>query len=131
MPVRHSIGLPDGIGRLACRAVGRVFALHMHGGALFSFPNTNDAWKLAMEDIRLGFVGVVVEDRSQAESVNKILSGFGGIIRGRIGIPDQESGEAVIGLIVKGSNDDLGALTGKLGNLSGVQVKSALTASKK
>ena len=31
---------------------------------------------------------------------------------------------------VRGGNDDLGALTGKLGNLPGVQVKSALTASK-
>ena len=65
------------------------------------------------------------------ESVNRILGSFAHIIRGRMGIPDQESGEAVIGLIVKGGNDELGALTGKLGNLLGVQVKSALTASKK
>ena len=80
---------------------------------------------------RLGFIGIVMQDRSAAASVNRILGSYAHIIRGRMGIPDQESGEVVIGLIVKGSNDDLGALTGKLGNLSGVQVKSALTASKK
>ena len=84
-----------------------------------------------MQDIRLGFVGIVVEDRAQAEHVNRILSGFGGIIRGRIGIPDQETGRAVIGLIVEGTNDQVGAMTGRLGNLPGVTVKSALTAKKK
>ena len=84
-----------------------------------------------MQDIRLGFVGIVVEDRLQAEHVNRILSGFGGIIRGRIGIPDQETGHAVIGLIVEGTNDQVGAMTGRLGNLPGVTVKSALTAKKK
>lgn len=80
-----------------------------------------------MEDTRLGFVGIVIEDRSQATSVNEILSCFGSLIRGRIGIPDRETGTAVIGLIVEGGNDALGALTGRLGNLPGVQVKSALT----
>ena len=83
-----------------------------------------------MEDVRLGFVGVVVEDRTQAEHVNRILSGFGGIIRGRIGIPDHENGHAVIGLIVEGTNNQVGAMTGRLGNLPGVTVKSALTAKK-
>lgn len=83
-----------------------------------------------MADIRLGFVGVVVEERCRAEDVNRILSGYGGIIRGRIGIPDQQTGEAVIGLIVEGTNEQVGAMTGKLGNLSGVTVKSALTAKK-
>ena len=33
-------------------------------------------------------------------------------------------------LIVNGSSDQLGAMTGRLGNLPGVQVKSALTAAK-
>ncbi|MBE5814646.1 MAG: CopG family transcriptional regulator [Clostridiales bacterium] len=79
---------------------------------------------------RVGFVGIVMQDRSAAEGVNRIIGAYAHIIRGRMGIPDQDSGEAVIGLIVRGSNDELGALTGKLGNLPGVQVKSALTASK-
>lgn len=83
-----------------------------------------------MGGTRLGFVGVVVEERCRAEDVNRILSAYGGIIRGRIGIPDQESGLAVIGLVVEGTNDQVGAMTGKLGNLSGVTVKSALTAKK-
>lgn len=83
-----------------------------------------------MADERLGFVGIVIDDRASVPQVNSILSEFGSIIRGRMGIPDQQSGEAVIGLIVRGGNDRLGALTGRLGNLHGVQVKSALTTAK-
>jgi putative iron-only hydrogenase system regulator len=76
---------------------------------------------------RLGFVGLVVEEREQAARINQILSEFGDMIRGRIGVPDKETGIGVIGLVVEGSNDRIGAMTGKLGNVKGVQVKSALT----
>ena len=79
-------------------------------------------------DMRLGFVGIVIEDRRQAEEVNRVLSQFGGMIRGRIGVPDKDSGLAVIGIIVEGTNEQVGAMTGRLGNLSGVTVKSAMTA---
>ena len=81
---------------------------------------------MSTED-RLGFVGLMVEDRVQVPRLNEILSEFGDMIRGRIGVPDRETGIAVIGLIVEGSNDRIGAMTGRLGNLKGVQVKSALT----
>lgn len=84
-----------------------------------------------MSDVRLGFVGVVVEERHQAEAVNRVLSKYGGIVRGRIGVPDHETGLAVIGLIVEGTNEQVGAMTGMLGNLPGVTVKSALTSRKK
>ena len=83
-----------------------------------------------MAEERLGFVGIVVEDRAAVRAVNEILSGFASIIRGRMGVPDPQGGDAVIGLIVKGTNDQLGALTGRLGSLPGVTAKSALTAAK-
>ena len=82
------------------------------------------------EEERLGFVGLVVEDREQAARINQILGEFSDMIRGRIGVPDKETGSGVIGLIVEGSNGRIGAMTGKLGNIKGVQVKSALTAVK-
>ena len=79
---------------------------------------------------RLGFIGIIIEDRSSAKAVNDILSSFGDIIRGRMGVPDHQTGDAVIGVVVKGTNDQLGAMTGRLGNLKGVQVKSALASPK-
>ncbi|AGL00469.1 TM1266 family iron-only hydrogenase system putative regulator [Desulfoscipio gibsoniae] len=75
---------------------------------------------------RIGVIGIVVENREQAPRINSILSGYGEVIVGRMGIPYRERGLSVISLIVDGSTDEIGALTGKLGNISGVRVKSAL-----
>ena len=76
--------------------------------------------------VRQGFIGIVVQNRKYIEEVNRILTRFGKIIRGRIGIPNREDETAVIGLIAEGTNDEIGALTGRLGNIPGIIVKSAL-----
>ncbi|ADL41523.1 NikR nickel binding [Caldicellulosiruptor obsidiansis OB47] len=77
---------------------------------------------------RIGVIGIVVENRKEvSDKLNKILSDHGDIIVGRMGIPYKERGLCVISLIVDGTTDEIGALTGKLGSLSGVKVKSALT----
>ncbi|WAM31745.1 TM1266 family iron-only hydrogenase system putative regulator [Caldicellulosiruptor naganoensis] len=77
---------------------------------------------------RIGVIGIVVENRKEvSDKLNKILSEHGDIIVGRMGIPYRERGLCVIALIVDGTTDEIGALTGKLGALSGVKVKSALT----
>ena len=81
-------------------------------------------------ETRQGFVGIVVEKREEIARVNRVLSEAGKLIRGRIGVPNQEDGTAVIGLIVEGTNDELGALTGKLGNIPGITVRSALAGKK-
>ena len=83
-----------------------------------------------MAENRVGVVGIVVTDREkQAERVNEILGEFGELIVGRMGIPYRERNVSVIALIVDGSTDELGALTGKLGSIPGVKVKSALVSS--
>ena len=78
-------------------------------------------------ETRLGFVGIVVQQMSSAGEVNRILSQYGAMIRGRIGVPSQTDRSAVIGVIVEGDNNSIGAMTGKLGNIPGIIVKSALT----
>jgi len=76
---------------------------------------------------RLGVVGIVIEDRKAvAPRVNQILSEHGDIIAGRMGIPYQARKVAVISLIVEGTTDELGSLTGKLGMIKGVHVCSSL-----
>lgn len=77
---------------------------------------------------RLGFVGVIIEDRKKAaHAVNELFSEHGDIIVARVGLPYRERHCSVITLIVDATTDELGALTGKLGALDGVSVKSALT----
>ncbi|MBF0478419.1 MAG: CopG family transcriptional regulator [Candidatus Omnitrophica bacterium] len=78
-------------------------------------------------DKRLGFVGIIIEHRETcAEEVNKILSKFGDSIVARVGIPYRERHCSVITLVVDITLDDLGALTGKLGAVPGVTVKSGM-----
>ncbi|MCX7780204.1 MAG: iron-only hydrogenase system regulator [Negativicutes bacterium] len=80
---------------------------------------------------RLGVIGIVIsEPKTVVARVNTILSDYGRLIIGRMGIPRPEEKVGVIALIVEGDTDEIGALTGKLGNLPGVNVKSALTAHK-
>lgn len=76
---------------------------------------------------RLGVVGIVVEDRDVAPEVQKVLSENSEIILGRMGLPDRESGFSAISVVVKGSIEEISALTGKLGKIKNVFVKSALT----
>jgi putative iron-only hydrogenase system regulator len=78
---------------------------------------------------RIGVIGIVIENREAVPRVNQILSEHAEMIIGRMGLPYREKDIAVISLIVDGSTDELGALTGKLGNLPQVTVKSALTKS--
>ena len=75
---------------------------------------------------RIGVVGIVITDNLVVTQVNEIISEHNEIIIGRMGIPYKEKDIAVISLIVDGSTDSIGALTGKLGNVAGVNVKSAL-----
>ena len=80
-----------------------------------------------MEEDRLGFIGIVIENLSQASRVNQVISQYQDIVTGRIGVPDHERQMAVIGLLIRGNNERVGACTGRLGNIPGVQVKSAMT----
>lgn len=76
---------------------------------------------------RIGVVAIIIEEKESVEIVNKLLSNYGNIIVGRMGIPYKEKSLSVISVIVDGTTDEIGALTGKLGRVSGVSVKSALT----
>ncbi|MCX8130008.1 MAG: iron-only hydrogenase system regulator [Clostridia bacterium] len=77
---------------------------------------------------RVAVIGIVISNREEvARKVNDILSDFGRIIVGRMGIPYKEKEISVMSIIVDGTNDEIGALTGKLGNIKGIKVKVALT----
>jgi putative iron-only hydrogenase system regulator len=78
-------------------------------------------------DKRIGVVGIVVENMESVPKINSVLHEYADIILGRMGVPYREKNISVISLIVEGTTDQIGALTGKLGNLPGVNVKSALS----
>jgi len=80
---------------------------------------------------RLGFVGLIIEDRaSNAANVNTLLSEFGDMILARTGVPCPARNCSAITLVIDATTDQLGSLTGRLGRLSGVSVKSMLSKTK-
>lgn len=76
---------------------------------------------------RIGVVGIIIEEFNNATFVNDILHDFGNLIVGRIGVPYKDRGIFVISIIVDGKMDEISAMTGRLGKISGVNVKTAIT----
>ena len=77
---------------------------------------------------RIGVVAVVIRERKKAvDRLNSLLSEHSQIIIGRMGRPYKEQDMSVMAIIVEGTTDEIGALTGKLGNLPGITLKTALT----
>ncbi len=78
------------------------------------------------EKSRMGVVAIIVKDREGSYTrLNEILHEFSNVIVGRLGIPYRERNMSVIALIVDGSTDEIGAMTGKIGQIKGVSVKTA------
>ncbi len=78
--------------------------------------------------MKIGVIGIIIEgDRKIASSVNAILSEYGDIITGRMGVPNLAENVYVISVAVKATNERISALTGRLGRLNGVKAKAAVT----
>lgn len=76
---------------------------------------------------RLGFIGIIIDDREKsAGPVNDVLSKNADMILARTGLPNAKENTSVITLVINSTTDELGILTGKLGNIPGVSVKSGL-----
>ena len=76
---------------------------------------------------KIGVIGIIITDKQVVPEVQALLSGFSEIILGRMGIPDREHGIQAISIVVEGPNEKISALSGKLGRLNNVVVKSAVT----
>ncbi len=74
---------------------------------------------------RIGVISIIIYDRhSAAQRINALLTDFGHLIIGRLGIPHQSRHIHIVAIIVEGSVEDIGALSGKLGMIPHVSVKS-------
>mgnify|MGYP006307858459 FL=1 len=74
---------------------------------------------------RIGTAIIRIIDRQSAGRLNTILSRHSGIIIGRQGLP-RTDGTSVISLVLEGTTDEIGSLTGQIGRIEGIQTKSVL-----
>lgn len=76
-------------------------------------------------ETRVAVLGIIVEDPESAEALNGILHDYSEAIIGRMGIPYRKRNVNVISIAVDAPQDDISAMSGKIGRLPGVSVKIA------
>lgn len=87
-----------------------------HAGRIFYGKGHPDMEK------RIAILGVIVSDLDASAEVNRLLHEYGEHIVGRMGLPRSDC--SVITVVLECTSDTLNALSGKLGRLKSVQVKS-------
>ena len=78
-----------------------------------------------MKETRIAVIAIVAENRNHIDEMNHVLSAYGEYIIGRMGIPYPKKGVSLISVAVDAPNETISALTGKLGNIEGITVKTA------
>ena len=82
-------------------------------------------------ETRIALIGIIVEDINATEKLNSILHQYGEYIIGRMGIPYREKKISVISIVVDATNDVISSLSGKLGMIKGINVKTMYSKSGK
>ncbi|WP_195983551.1 TM1266 family iron-only hydrogenase system putative regulator [Clostridium sp. D33t1_170424_F3] len=73
---------------------------------------------------RVALIGIVVEDLENTEELNHILHEFSEYIIGRMGIPYRDRGISIISVAIDAPMNVISSLSGKLGMLKGLSVKT-------
>jgi len=77
---------------------------------------------------RIAVISAVLDDPVEANRpFNDLVAEFQHIVRGRMGVPFPEEGISVVALTILGTVDEINNLTGKLGNLKNITVKTAIS----
>ena len=74
---------------------------------------------------RVAVMSIIVENGDSVEKLNGILHENGKYIIGRMGIPYREKKVNIISIAMDAPQDVISAMSGKIGNLPGVSVKTA------
>lgn len=70
-------------------------------------------------------MGIIVEDVNSVAQLNDLLHTYSKYIIGRMGIPYREKGINIVSIAIDAPQDTISALSGKIGNLPGISVKTA------
>jgi len=76
-------------------------------------------------ETRVAVMGIIVEHTEAVEQLNSVLHEYRAYIIGRMGIPYREKNINIISIAVDAPQDTLSAMSGKIGKLPGISVKTA------
>lgn len=75
-------------------------------------------------DNRVALMAIIVEDKDSVRELNELLHEYGEYIVGRMGIPYHKRNISVLSVAVDAPNDIISSLSGKIGKLKGVSIKT-------
>ena len=78
-------------------------------------------------DTRVAVMAIIVEKPETVEQLNATLHDYAQYIIGRMGIPYRLKNVSVVSIALDAPQDTISALAGKLGNIDGISVKTALS----
>lgn len=77
-------------------------------------------------ETRIALIGIMVEDPACVERTNDLLHEYAEYIVGRMGIPYRTRNVNIISVVLDAPENVISTLSGKLGMLDGISVKSML-----
>lgn len=78
-------------------------------------------------ETRVAVMSIIVENTSSIETLNNILHEYREYIIGRMGLPYKAKKINIISIALDAPQDTISALSGRIGNLEGVSVKTAFS----
>ena len=76
-------------------------------------------------ETRVAVMSIIVENHNSVERINALLHEYGEYIIGRMGLPYRQRGISIISVALDAPQNTLSSLSGKIGGLDGVSVKTA------
>lgn len=78
-------------------------------------------------ETRVAVIAIIVHEGGDIDELNKILHEYGKYIIGRMGIPYKEKNINIISIAIDATNDVINTLSGRLGRLKEIKVKTLTT----
>jgi len=75
---------------------------------------------------KIASIVILIQQNADIRKLNSILSDFGPYILGRQGINIVHRELSIISLIIEADTDIIGAISGKVGRLNNIKVKTAM-----
>ena len=82
-------------------------------------------------DSRVAVIAIIVEESRSVEQLNGLLHQYCQRIIGRMGVPYRQRGIQIISVAIDAPQDEISALSGKIGRLEGITAKTVYAPEKK
>lgn len=76
-------------------------------------------------ETRVAVMSIIVKDSDGVEKLNAILHDYAEYVIGRMGVPYRAKGINIICVALDAPQDKISALSGKIGKIEGITVKTA------